>query len=48
MRRKIIVTCAFTGNFLTKSANSNLPEQLSEIASAAYDAYNAGASIAHI
>lgn len=48
MKRKIIVTCAFTGNFLTKSANVNLPEQPSEIASAAYDAYCAGASIAHI
>lgn len=48
VKRKVIITCAFTGAFHGKDANPNLPEQPDEIAQAAHDAYNAGASIAHL
>lgn len=48
MGRKVIITAALTGAFHGKEANPNLPEQPHEIAQAAYDAYNAGASIVHI
>lgn len=47
-KRKIIITAALTGAFHGKDANPNLPEQPNEIAQAAYECYNAGASIAHI
>lgn len=48
MSRKVIITVALTGAFHGKEANPNLPEQPKEIAQQVYDAYNAGASIAHI
>ncbi|HHY13904.1 MAG TPA: 3-keto-5-aminohexanoate cleavage protein [Thermoanaerobacterales bacterium] len=48
MSRKVIITAALTGAFHGKEANPNLPEQPEEIAQAAYECYNAGASIAHI
>jgi len=45
---KLIVTVATTGGFHGKEANPNLPEQPDEIAQAAYECWNAGASIVHI
>lgn len=48
MAKKVIITVALTGAFHGKEANPNLPEQPHEIAQQVYDAYNAGASIAHI
>lgn len=48
MERKIIVTAALTGAFQGKSACPGLPEQPDEIAQAAYECYNAGASIVHL
>lgn len=48
MARKVIITVALTGAFHGKDVNPNLPEQPHEIAQQVYDAYNAGASIAHI
>jgi len=44
---KVIVTVAITGGLHGKEANSNLPITAEEQAQAAYDAYNAGASIVH-
>lgn len=44
----LIVTCAITGGVHGKEANPNLPETLEEQVQAAYEAYNAGASIVHI
>jgi len=48
MARKVIITVALTGAFHGKEANPSLPEQPYEIAQQVFDAYNAGASIAHI
>jgi 3-keto-5-aminohexanoate cleavage enzyme len=48
MARKVIITVATTGAFHGKSANPALPEQPHEIAQAAYDCCNAGASIIHM
>ena len=45
---KLIVTVATTGGFHGKEANPNLPEQPDEIAQAAHECWNAGASIVHI
>ena len=45
---KLIITVATTGAFQGKEANPNLPEQPEEIAQAAYDSWNEGASIIHI
>lgn len=45
---KVIVTVAITGGLHGKEANSNLPITAEEQAQAAYDAYNAGASIVHL
>jgi 3-keto-5-aminohexanoate cleavage enzyme len=45
---KLIITVATTGAFQGKEANPNLPEQPEEIAKAAYDSWNEGASIIHI
>jgi 3-keto-5-aminohexanoate cleavage enzyme len=45
---KLIITVATTGAFQGKEANPNLPEQPEEIAKAAYDSWNEGASIVHI
>ncbi len=45
---KLIVTVATTGTFQGKEANPNLPEQPEEIARAAYECWNEGASVVHI
>ena len=45
---KLIVTVATTGAFQGKEANPNHPEQPDEIAQAAYESWNEGASIVHI
>ena len=45
---KLIITVATTGAFQGKEANPNLPTAPEEIAKAAYDAWNEGASIIHI
>jgi 3-keto-5-aminohexanoate cleavage enzyme len=45
---KLIITVATTGAFQGKEANPNLPEQPEEIAKAAYDSWNEGASVIHI
>lgn len=44
----LVITCAITGGVHGKEANPNLPESLEEQVQAAYDAYQAGASIVHI
>ena len=46
--RKVIVTVAPTSNFQGKEANPALPIQPDEVAEAVFDAYNAGASLAHL
>ena len=46
--RKVIVTVAPTSNFQGKEANPALPIQPEEVATAVFDAYNAGASLAHL
>lgn len=46
--KKMIITAAITGGIHGKKANPNLPEQPDEQAQAAYDCYNAGASICHL
>ena len=45
---KVIITVAPTGAFQGKEVNPNLPLQPDEIAQSAYEAWNAGASIAHV
>lgn len=45
---KLIITVAPTGAFQGKEANPNHPLMPEEIAQAVYEAWNAGASIAHI
>lgn len=45
---KIVITCAITGAETTRQDNKNLPVTPEEIAQAACDAYNAGASILHL
>lgn len=45
---KLMITVATTGAFQGKEANPNLPMTPEEIAKAAYDAWNEGASIIHI
>jgi len=45
---KLIVTVATTGTFQGKEANPNHPEQPEEIAQAAYECWNEGASVVHI
>ncbi len=44
----VIITVAVNGGIQGKELHENLPETPDEIAVAAYDAYNAGASIIHI
>jgi len=44
----VIVTCAITGGLHGKEANPNLPVTPEEQADAAYEAYQAGASMVHI
>lgn len=46
--KKVIITVALTGGFLTKKDHPQLPEQPDEIAEEAYRCYNEGASIVHI
>lgn len=46
--RKVIITIAPTSNFQGKEANPALPIQPDEVADAIFDAYNAGASLAHL
>lgn len=48
MSRKVIVTVAPTSNFHGKEANPALPEQPEEIAQSVREAYDAGASLAHM
>lgn len=45
---KLIITAAMIGAEVTREHNPNLPVTPSEIAEAAYDCYNAGASIVHL
>lgn len=45
---KLIITAALTGGFHGKEANPALPETPDEIARAAYDCWQAGASIVHM
>ena len=45
---KIIITAAITGGVHGKFANEALPQQPDEQAQAAYDCYNAGASVVHL
>jgi 3-keto-5-aminohexanoate cleavage enzyme len=45
---KLIITVAPTGGFQGKEANPNLPVLPEEIAEAAYESWNEGASIVHI
>ncbi|MCI2425903.1 3-keto-5-aminohexanoate cleavage protein [Candidatus Acetothermia bacterium] len=45
---KLIITAALTGAETTKADNPHLPITPEEIAQAAYDAYQAGASIVHL
>lgn len=47
-QEKVIITVATTGGLHGKEANPNLPEQPEEIVRAMKEAYDAGASIAHI
>lgn len=47
-QKKVIITVATTGGLHGKEANPNLPEQPEEIVRAMKEAYDAGASIAHI
>lgn len=48
MSKKVIVTIAPTSNFHGKEANPALPEQPSEVAQSVREAYDAGASLAHM
>lgn len=48
MSNKLIIIAALTGGIQRKSENPNLPEQPEEIAGAAYECYNEGASVVHI
>lgn len=48
MANKVIVTVAPTSNFHGKSANAALPEQPEEVAQSVREAYDAGASLAHM
>jgi len=46
--RKVIITVATTGSFLTKKDFPILPTTPEEIAQAAYESYNEGASVVHV
>jgi uncharacterized protein (DUF849 family) len=48
MRRKVILTCAVTGNITTPEQTPYLPITPEQIANAAIDAAKAGAAVAHI
>lgn len=45
---KLIISAAITGGITSRQKNPNLPYTSDEIAQAAYDCWNAGASIVHI
>ena len=45
MTKKRIISAALTGNWGTKEINPNIPMSPEEIAQAAYEAWQAGASI---
>jgi 3-keto-5-aminohexanoate cleavage enzyme len=45
---KVVITVAPTGALVTKKMNPAVPEQPEEIAQAAYDCFNEGASVVHI
>ena len=45
---KLIITCAITGAEVTKEINEAVPYTANEMAEAAYQAYQAGASIIHL
>ena len=45
---KLIITVATTGAMTTKENTPYLPTQPEEIAAEVYDAYKAGAAIAHV
>lgn len=47
-KQKVIVTCAVTGGIHTPSMSPYLPCGVQQIAQAAIDAANAGASMVHI
>lgn len=44
----LIISCAITGGLHGAEVNPNLPETAEAQTQAAYDAYNAGASMVHI
>lgn len=44
----VIITCALNGGVQGKEMNTAIPETPEEIAAAAYEAYNAGASVVHV
>lgn len=48
MTKKRIISAALTGNWGTKEINPNIPMSPEEIAQAAYEAWQAGASIVHL
>lgn len=48
MQEKVIITCAVTGNITTREQHPELPVTPEEIATAALQAADAGASIVHI
>ena len=48
MRRKVILTCAVTGNITTPEQTPHLPITPEQIATAAVEAAKAGAAVAHI
>jgi len=48
MARKLIITAALIGTALSKKNHPNVPISPEEMAQAAYDCYNEGASIVHI
>lgn len=48
MNNKIVITCAVTGAETTKAHNPALPVTPTEIADAAYDAWQAGAAVLHL
>jgi hypothetical protein len=45
---KLIITAALTGGEVTREQQPNLPLTPQEIAEAAYECYQSGASIAHV
>ena len=48
MQRRVIITCAVTGNLATREHHPGLPATSEEIADACLEAAEAGAAIAHI